>query len=167
MKSHNCSETLRNRQVSVCISVLSGALSRQRGVYRLKTMLSPPRSPAAFRIVCGLQKCMLSFIFVTRAVLVLPDYGAQRYNYQEGQRQRFLQEQYQRLAIQDAMATEPDVPHSADPEATDEALPEGEMPEYIQEEDEEEDLLYFVQPQQRSHGDIYLASSVGDTNRVR
>ena len=110
---------------------------------------------------------MLSFIFVTRAVLVLPDYGAQRYNYQEGQRQRFLQEQYQRLAIQDAMVTEPDVAHSADPEATDEALPEGEMPEYIQEEDEEEDLLYFVQPQQRSHGDIYLASSVGDTNRVR
>ncbi|DBA84084.1 hypothetical protein WJX77_009279 [Trebouxia sp. C0004] len=95
------------------------------------------------------------------------DYGAQRYNYQEGQRQRFLQVQYQRLAFQDTMAAELDVPHSADPEATDEALPEGEMPEYIQEEDEEEDLLYFVQPQQRSHGDIYLASSVGDASRVR
>jgi len=116
---------------------------------------------------CSLQNCMLSLIFVTRAVLVLPDYGAQRYYYQEGQRQRFLQEQYQRLALQDAMAAEPNVPHSADPEATDEALPEGELPEYIQEEDEEEDLLYSVQPQQRSHGDIYLASSVGDTNRVR
>lgn len=101
------------------------------------------------------------------SVLVLPGYGAQRHNYQEGQRQRFLQEQYQRLAVQDEMATEPDDPHSADLEATDEALPEGEMPEYIQEEDEEEDLLYFVQPQQRSHGDIYLASSVGDTDRVR
>ncbi|KAL0047428.1 hypothetical protein WJX82_003178 [Trebouxia sp. C0006] len=94
-------------------------------------------------------------------------YGAQRHNYQEGHRQRFLQEQYLRLAVQDAMAAEPDVPHSADLEATDGAMPEGEMPEYIQEEDEEEDLLYFVQPQQRSHGDIYLASSVGDTNRVR
>lgn len=101
------------------------------------------------------------------AVLVMPGYGAQRHNYQEGHRQRFLQEQYLRLAVQDAMAAEPDVPHSADLEATDGAMPEGEMPEYIQEEDEEEDLLYFVQPQQRSHGDIYLASSVGDTNRVR
>ncbi|DBA71696.1 TPA: hypothetical protein ACH3X2_001145 [Trebouxia sp. C0005] len=110
---------------------------------------------------------MLSATVVTRAVLVLPGYGAQRHIYQEGQRQRFLQEQYQRLAFHDATTAQLDIPHTADPEATDEALPEGEMPEYIQEEDEEEDLLYFVQPQQRSHGDIYLASSVGDTNRVR
>ena len=46
-------------------------------------------------------------------------------------------------------------------------MPENEMPDYIQEEDEEEDPFYFVQPQQRSHGNIYLAASVGDIDRVR
>ena len=67
----------------------------------------------------------------------------------------------------DAAQQHADVSSNTDPEVTEDALPEGEMPEYIQEEDEEEDLLYFVQPHQRSHGDVYLAASVGDIDRVR
>lgn len=103
------------------------------------------------------------------SALRAPDYGAQRYAYQEGQRQRFLQEQYQRLALEDTSDADEEAAavFNSDQVALEEGLPENEMPEYIQEEDEEEDLLYFVQPQQRSHGDIYLAASVGDTGRVR
>lgn len=56
---------------------------------------------------------------------------------------------------------------SNDQQASEEAMPDNEMPDYIQEEDEEEDPFYFVQPQQRSHGNIYLAASVGDIDRVR
>ena len=52
-------------------------------------------------------------------------------------------------------------------QAAEEALPDNEMTDYIQEEDEEEDPYYFVQPQQRPHGDIYQAARVGDTARVR
>lgn len=53
------------------------------------------------------------------------------------------------------------------PQQADEALPDNEMTDYIQEEDEEEDPFYFVQAQQRPHGDIYQAARVGDTARVR
>lgn len=52
-------------------------------------------------------------------------------------------------------------------QAVEEALPDNEMTDYIQEEDEEEDPYYFVQPQERPHGDIYQAARVGDTARVR
>lgn len=52
-------------------------------------------------------------------------------------------------------------------QAAEELRPDNEMTDYIQEEDEEEDPYYFVQPQQRPHGDIYQAARVGDTARVR
>ena len=99
----------------------------------------------------------------------LPGYEEQRHAYQEGQRQRFLQEHYQRMDLSDPIDM-----HARDAEEIDqteqdliEALPEGEMPEYIQEEDEEEDPFYFVQPQQQPHGNIYLSASIGDIDRVR
>ena len=55
----------------------------------------------------------------------------------------------------------------ASQQAAEGAIPDNEMTDYIQEEDEEEDPYYFVQPQQRPHGDIYQAARVGDTERVR
>lgn len=52
-------------------------------------------------------------------------------------------------------------------QAAEEVMPDNEMTDYVQEEDEEEDPYYFVQPQQRPHGNIYQAARVGDTERVR
>ena len=103
------------------------------------------------------------------ADLELPGYDEQRHAYQEGQRQRFLQEHYQRMDLSDPVDLQSPEDQELDQTEQDdtEALPEGEMPEYIQEEDEEEDPFYFVQPQQQPHGSIYLSASIGDIDRVR
>ena len=95
-----------------------------------------------------------------------PSYSAQQFDYQEGHRQRFLQQQYQRMDAGRMVEQGPVIPEESQ-QAAEEAMPDNEMTDYIQEEDEEEDLYYFVQPQQRPHGNIYQAARVGDTERVR
>ena len=111
--------------------------------------------------MCFLPRCSSN-----ANALVISDYGAQRYLYQEGQRQRFLQDQYQRLAVEEAARRNEE--GTVDPQPTEEeAVLENEMPDYIQEEDEEEDPFYFVQAQQRSNGNVYLAASIGHVERVR
>ena len=95
-----------------------------------------------------------------------PDYSAQQFAYQEGQRQRFLQQQYQRVGGGRVVEQGAAFPEELQ-QAAEEGMPDHEMTDYIQEEDEEEDPYYFVQPQQRPHGNIYQAARVGDTERVR
>ena len=106
------------------------------------------------------------------------NYGDQQQAYQEGQRQRFLNERYERLLHQENEAAQAaaaqqqaeqpaDQPADQPEEQTEGFLPDNEMTDYIQEEDEEEDPYYFVQPQERPHGDIYQAARVGDVQRVR
>lgn len=95
-----------------------------------------------------------------------PNYSAQQCAYQEGQRQRLLQQQYQRMDAARIMEQGPVAPEDSQ-QSAEEIMPDNEMTDYIQEEDEEEDPYYFVQPQQRPHGNIYQAARVGDTERVR
>ena len=99
----------------------------------------------------------------TASALHSNDYSAQQH---EGQHQRFLQEQMQRLSVAQTENDPLAVTEGAQ-QAAEASMPDNEMTDYIQEEDEEEDPYYFVRPQQRPHGDIYQAARVGDTERVR
>lgn len=100
----------------------------------------------------------------------------QQLAYQEAQRQQTLNERYERLVRENQAATVAAVQRSDMAPAANQQferemdeflVPDNEMTDYIQEEDEEEDPYYFVQPQQRPHGDIYQAARVGDVGRVR
>lgn len=102
------------------------------------------------------------------------EYAGQQQAYQEGQRQRFLNERYERLVRKENEAAssatahpqqlQPEQEHE---EQTEGFMPDNEMTDYIQEEDDEEDPYYFVQPQERPLGNIYQAARVGDVQRVR
>lgn len=99
------------------------------------------------------------------------EYADQQQAYQEGQRQRFLSERYERLRQQQEAALPAPIQDSGPQQQlagqTEGFMPDNEMTDYIQEEDDEEDPYYFVQPQERPHGDIYQAARVGDVQRVR
>ena len=99
------------------------------------------------------------------------EYDNQQQAYQEGQRQRFLSERYERLRQQQEAAMPVPIqdpgPQQQLEGQTEGFMPDNEMTDYIQEEDDEEDPYYFVQPQERPHGDIYQAARVGDVQRVR
>lgn len=98
-------------------------------------------------------------------------FSDQQQAYQEGHRQRYLNERYERLMQQENAAAPTAVagnPAAQEPEEqTDGFMADNEMTDYIQEEDEEEDPYYFVQAQERPHGDVYQAARVGDVQRVR
>ena len=99
------------------------------------------------------------------------EYANQQEAYREGQRQRFLSERYEQLRQQQVAAVPAPIQDPGSQQQlegqTGGFMPDNEMTDYIQEEDDEEDPYYFVQPQERPHGDIYQAARVGDVQRVR